>query len=629
MLRFSHLVLLGVALNLCACSAPPPPPPRAADPVAQSVRLGRIVEHYWDDSVALMPWYSLGGADLDTGAPPTEIIAPQSVADSLAVERRYLSEVLAIPREGLDAESKLTYDMFRRERALAIEGFTYPYELLPVDPYDGMPQRFALVASSAERLALSGAKDYERWRLLAASFVRWTNQAITNMRDGMRRGYTLPRVLVEKTLPQLAALGEDTQANTFYQSMRAGPDTTADAERARLSGALAAFVKEEVLPSYRALHDFMQNEYLPRSRNTVGLSALPLGDAWYAHLVRTTTDDTRSPAQLHALGLAEMDRVHQRVQSLLAEASFAGDAQSYLEHIRGDPRFSYKTAVDLLNAYQVVKSQVAAAAPALFASFPRAEFGIRGVEAYREAVAPAVSYRPRAPNGMIAAVLYVNTGALDTRPSILVPPQFLREAVPGHHYQLELQRERTDLPRFRRFGSAPAFVDGWGLYAATLGDELGLYHDPEVKFASLLAQLQCAAGLVIDTGLHAQGWTRQQAVEYLRAQVPIDAVGAEEVVDRAIAQPAHALACTVGFLKIQGLRMLAQQTLGARFDLRDFHTEVIKDGAMPLDALEAKIKSWVAAGAPANAATDGSNTGAPSVPAGGQAAGMPAPAKLN
>jgi uncharacterized protein (DUF885 family) len=630
MVRFSHLALLGVALSLCACSAPPsPPPPQATDRVSQSVRLGRIVERYWDENAALMPWYSWGGADLDTGAPPAEIIAPQSVADSLAVERRYLSEVLAIPREGLDPESKLTYDMFRQERALSIEGFTYPYELLPVDPYDGMPQRFALMASSAERLAVSGAKDYESWRLLATSFVRWTHQAITNMRDGMRRGYTLPRVLVEETLPQLAALGEDTQANTFYQSMRTGPDTTADAERTRLSGALAAFLKDEVLPSYRALHDFMQNEYLPRSRSTVGLSALPLGDAWYAHLARTTTGDTRSPLQLHALGLAEMERVHQRVQSLLAEASFAGDAQSYFEHVRSDPRFSYKTAVDLLNAYQVVKSQVAVAAPALFASFPRAEFGIRGVEAYREAVAPAVSYRPRAPNGMIAAILYVNTVALDTRPTILVPPQFLREAVPGHHYQLELQRERADLPRFRRFGSAPAFVEGWGLYAATLGDELGLYHDPEVKFGSLLGQLKCAAGLVIDTGLHAQGWTRQQAVEYLHAQVPIDEAGAEEVVDRAIAQPAHALACTVGYLKIQGLRMLAQQTLGARFDLRDFHTEVIKDGAMPLDALEAKIKSWMVAGAPTNVA-GGSTTGAPGVPAGGEAAaGMAAPAKLN
>ncbi|HWJ34956.1 MAG TPA: DUF885 domain-containing protein [Steroidobacteraceae bacterium] len=597
MIRFFHWVLPGLAtLCLCACGGPPPPPPRAADAGAQGGRLARIVERYWDENAALTPWYSWGGADMERGEPPAENIATQLLADSLALERRYLSEILSVPQAGLDAESKLTYDLFRRQRALAIEGFTYPYELLPVNPYDGMPQRFALMASAAERVALSSAKDYESWRLRSESFVRWTNQAIVNMRDGMRRGYTLPRVLVEKTLPQLAALGDDTQANMFYQSMRAAPGSTDDAGRTPLSGELTAFLKDKILPSYRVLHDFLQNEYLARARNSVGLSALPLGDAWYAYLVKRATDGTLTPAQLHALGLAEVERVHQRVQTLLAETPFPGNAQGFFAHVRSDPRFSYRSAAELLGAYRDVKLQVASTAPALFAAFPRSEFGIRSVEAYRDAAEPAASYRPRAPNGMIAAVLFVNTAALDTRPAILVASQFLREAVPGHHYQLELQRERADLPRFRRFGGAPAFVDGWGLYAATLGDELGLYPDPEAKFGPLIAQMNCAAGLVIDTGLHAQGWTRQQALEYLHAQVPGDDAAAEEVVDRAVALPADALACTVGFLKIQGLRSLAQQTLGARFDLRDFHTEVIKDGAIPLDALDAKIRQWVAAG---------------------------------
>jgi uncharacterized protein (DUF885 family) len=511
----------------------------------------------------------------------------------------------------------LTYDIFRQERATAIEGFTYPHELLPVGPYDTMPQRFALMASAAERVALSSAADYDNWRLRATSFVRWTNQAIANMRDGMRRGYTLPRVLVEKTLPQLAALGEDAPPNVFFQSMHTTSGTSGDPGQTRLADAMTSFIKEAILPSYRRLHDFLQNEYLPRARVTVGLSALPLGDAWYGHLVKRATGGTSTPAQLHALGLAEIERLHQRVQALLVEVPFPGNAQGFFERVHSDPRLSYKTGQELLRAYQDMKVQVGTSAPALFGSFPRAEFAIRSVEAFRATVAPAVSYRPRAPNGMIPATLYVDTAALDARSAALVPSQFLREAVPGHHYQLELQRERADLPRFRRFGGAPAFIEGWGLYAGTLGDELGLYRDPEVKFGALLAQMNCAAGLVIDTGLHALGWTRQQAIEYLHAQLPIEDAAADDAVDRALSRPAEALACTVGFLKIQGLRTLAQQTLGARFDLRGFHTEAIKDGAVPLEALEAKIKSWMEAGGPSTVVADGV-----------AAAGAPEPSKL-
>jgi len=206
MIRFSHAAWLGLAaLTLIACGAPPPP--RAAAAGAQAEPLGQIVERYWDENAALLPWYTWGGADLQLGALPAHNIAPQSLADSLAIERRFLAQVLAVPRATLNAETTLTFDVFRRERALAIEGFTYPLELLPVNPYDGMPLEFAQMAATAERLALSSAKDYENWRRFGLSFVRWTDQAVVNMRDGMRRGYTLPRVLVEKTLPQLAALG--------------------------------------------------------------------------------------------------------------------------------------------------------------------------------------------------------------------------------------------------------------------------------------------------------------------------------------------------------------------------------------------------------------------------------------
>jgi len=612
MLRFSNRTLLGLtatALLACGAKPPPAPPPRTAAPTPQAEQLELLVERYWAEAAALTPWYAWGGADLPFGETPAENIAPQSLADSLAIERRYLASVSAVSRSSLDAQSKLTYDIFARERSLAIEGFTYPLELMPINPYEGMPQAFALSASGAERLAISSAKEYEHWRVRAVRFVEWTNQAIDNMRAGLRRGYTVPRILIGEALPQLAALGEDAPTNVFYDALRPGSGGTAAAEEARLTAAVRTVLKENILPSYRALHDFLQREYLPRTRTSVAWSALPLGSAWYAYILRRTTGSAATQAELHALGVAEAERLQQRVRSLLSEASFPGDAQAFYERMRADPRFSHKDSAELLGAYQSLKVEVADAAPALFAAFPRAEFGIRGVEPYRQAVAPALSYLPRAPNGLTPAVLYVNTAERGARPALVLTSQYLREAVPGHHYQLELQRERVDLPRIRRFGGAPAFVEGWGLYAAALGEELKVYRDPEAKFGSLLGQLDCALGLVLDTGLHAQAWTRQQALDYLHAHVPIDDDEAVKTVDRIIALPGEAVACTVGYLKIQGLRTRAQQMLGVGFDARAFHTEIVKDGAMPLDVLDTKMNSWLAGGALAGVAAAGNPPG--------------------
>jgi uncharacterized protein (DUF885 family) len=391
------------------------------------------------------------------------------------------------------------------------------------------------------------------------------NQAVVNLRDGLRRGYTVPRVLVDKALPQLAVLGADTDQNPFYAAIQ--PAGT-DPERLRLTAAMRQEIKDQVLPAYRAMHDFLQRDYLPRSRTSVGLSMLPLGDAWYAYLAKRYTGGAQSPAQLHAQGVAEIERLRQRLQALLGETG----AQAFYDHMRSDPRFSYKSADELMTSYQELKVQVDAALPALFPVAPRGEFSIRRVEAYRAGTAPPLAYRPRAPNGLSAAVLYVNTARLEAHPAVPMTAEFLSQAEPGHHYQFELQRERADLPRLRRFA------------------------DTEAKFGAVLLQMNCAAGMVVDTGLHALGWSRGEAVDYVRAQVPTDEAAAADLVDRAIARPGAALACGAGYLKIQSLRQLAQQGLGSRFDLGAFHEQVLKDGAMPLSALEIKMKRWIDAG---------------------------------
>jgi uncharacterized protein (DUF885 family) len=560
MTRFSHSIALGLAfLELAACgAAPAPAPSQAASLAAPHDSLRRIVDRYWDEHV-----------------PPGNPLSPQYLADSLSLERRFLAELLAIPRAPLDADAGLTYDIFKRQREMDIEALTYPAELLPVNPFDGMPQRFARAAADTGQHPLKAAKDYENWLLRIDDYVGWSRQAIANMREGMRRGYTSPRVLMERLLPVLQGFGEDTSANVFYEPLRTMPPAIQEPERTRLTLSVTGAVKNKLLPAYRELHDFIQSEYLPRARVSVTLSALPLGSSWYLARVKRATSTQLTPNEIHGIGTAEVERIRARLLALPAGAPPVPKAE-------------------LLSAYQELKVQTLAAMPTLFAAVPRADFEIRAFGRFGEA-ATLLAYQPAAPDDGTPAILYVNTEPGAARPANVEIAAFLEEAIPGRHHQSALQHERVDLPKFRRFGSEPAFVDGWALYAASLGDELGLYRDEEARRGALLGQLKCAVALVVDTGLHAKDWTRTQAADYLRAQLGVNAADAELMTDRFVALPGDALACKMGELKFQALRTRAQQAQGTRFDIREFHAEILKDGAMPLDVLEAKMKPWMEA----------------------------------
>ena len=559
MTRFSFNVPLALAfLGLAACGkAPAPAPSQVTNAAAPHEDLNRIVDRYWDEHVR-----------------PGVSISPQFLADSLGLERRFLAEVLAVPRAPLDADAGLTYDIFKRQRELDIECLTYPSELLPVNPFDSMPQQFARTAVMLAQQPPMTAKEYEDWQRRIDDYVRWTRQAIANMREGVRRGYTSPQVLMQRMLPLLQVLGEDTSVNVFYVPLRTLPVTIKEPERTRLSTSLAGAVKGKLLPAYRELHDFIQSEYLPRARTSVELSALPLGDSWYATLARRATGTRLKPDEIHGIGLTEVDRIRARLLALPAGAPAAGPG-------------------DLLSAYQDLKLQTLAAMPKLFSALPPADFEIRAFGPMSEAAA-LLAYRA-APESGGPAILYVNTAPRLGRPAAMETAGFLDEAIPGRHYQSALQQGRHDLPKFRIFATEPAFVDGWALYAASLGEEMGLYRDDGARRGALLGQMKCAVALVVDTGLHAQGWTRTQAVAYLRAQLPMDDADANLMTDRFVALPGDALACKMGELKIRSLLTQAQKLLGSRFDIRAFHAEILKDGAMPLDILEAKMQRWMQA----------------------------------
>ena len=545
---FSSRVGCGIALfALAGCGAPPAPAPPAAKAPPPTGQLNRIVERYWDER-------------------PGEGISPQILADSLDVERRYLGELLGVSRDTLDAPARLTYDIFRRRREMSIEALTYPGELLPINPFGGMTQQIAAQAAELAQRHAASASEYESWLKRIDDYVRWTQQATANMRDGMRRGYTSPRSVIERMLPILERLGVDESANVFYAPLRSMPENIKDPERARLTGDLSRSVAEKLLPANRALHDFLQKEYLPRARTSLALSVLPLGREWYAFLVKKATGAALSPDEINRMGAAEVERL--------------GPAP---------PRDATAVAQSgLVNAYKELQVQVQAALPQAFAEIPKSDLEIQSAEWLPR---PAASlYYQGGPPG--AGILLVNIPRGEK--AALSIAGFLQLGLPGEYFQIALQGEQAELPRFRRFGSEPAFTQGWGLYAASLGETLGLYGDESAKLEAAAGERRCAVGLVVDTGLHAKGWTRGQAFDYLRTHLGVDDVDAQSLIDGYAASPAEALAC-VGAMTFRALRARAQQTLAARFDLRDFHSQILQGGAMPLDILEAKMKSWMEA----------------------------------
>ena len=531
-----------------ACHAPPAPPPApSADPAAPGVRVNSLVDRYWSEN------YARPGEAPD--------ISAQGLADSLASERRYLAEIAAVARASIvDANVRETYDIFLRDRQLAIEGLTYPAELSPVNPYDSEAQRFALAAVSGQVDASQKAAD---------AFARWSAQAIFNMRQGVRRGYTLPRSTVEQMLPWLASLASDSPANPLAKSP----------------------AKAKILPAYRALHDFFKQEYLPRTRTTVGLSALPLGESWYAYLVKREAGPEFSAKTLHELGVADLEKLRTRMTGLLATTAYASNLAGFLDSVRHEPGTAAAASEAQMTAYEDLKIQIVQTLPEVVAVMPTADFSIRPVDAYAQKFALPLSYWRASPGTSGAAIIYANTADVDAGPAIASAARFLSEALPGRHLQAALQDERPASSKYRRFLGNPVFIEGWKLYAVSLGEELNVYRDVGSRVGALLVEMECAATLIVDSGLHASNWSRQQAIDYLHAQSPIDDGRAAQLVDRSIAVPAYGLGCQAA-AKFHALRTQAEKFLGARFKLAEFNQALVEDGAIPLEILEVRMKNW-------------------------------------
>ena len=561
---------------------------QAAAAETASEALNRIVEEYYEEQLVLNPVMATFNGDHRYNDRFTVGISPQHREQSLAVEKKYLQAIETVDPNALVGQDRLTWEIFQRGRKDEIEGFKYPDHLIPVNQFFSVPNFAALMGSGNSAQPFKTVQDYDNWLKRVDGFALWVDQAIVNMKEGVAKGVVQPRPIMEKVLPQLTAhVVTDSSMSMFYMPIANMPAEFPAADRDRLAKAYGAAIRKTVVPAYKKLHDYIRDEYMPKTRQTIGLSALPNGEAWYAYNVAQSTSSTLSAKRIHEIGQQEVARISAEMDRVKAQID-AGTTQ-WPVALTGN--LGYDSADAMLEAYRQLRDRVHTAVPKLFHEFPKADYEIRAVEEFRQQSMAGAHYMPASPDGSRPGVFYVNTVGWDKKTRQNNETLFIHEAVPGHHFQISIQRELEQLPSFRRFGGYTAYSEGWGLYTETIGKELGMYQDPYMYLGSLESELFRAKRLVTDTGIHAMGWTREQAIEYLGGNV------AEA--ERYIVIPGQALAYKIGQLKISELRKRAEERLGARFDVRDFHTEILKDGALPLDVLEVKVDRWLEGGASA------------------------------
>jgi uncharacterized protein (DUF885 family) len=516
---------------------------------------------------------------------------------SLAAIRRRRDELAdrllvlrAIDRSRLNDADQLSYDVFARNARENVEGTRFPSELLAVTQREGPQYASGVIA----RMPTVTTADYAHIVARLAAIPQLIEQTLVLLDSGARVGVTPPRITLRSVPAQIEGLvTEAPMRSALLLPFTHMPSTIPSADRERLTAEALRQYTKQVRPAYRRLESYLVTSYIPRARTTLGWSSLPDGRAWYAYHVKVETTTGRTPREIHSIGLAEVRRIRAQMDSARRAAGFAGDLSSFVAMLRSDPRFFMKDSASLVSAYREIAQRIEPQLPRLFARLPRLPYEIATVPSYAAPSQPTAYYESGSPDAHRPGVFYINTYRLDTRPTWEMEVLTAHELVPGHHLQLALSQELENVPEFRRYGGYTAFTEGWALYAERLGGDLGLYRDPYSRFGQLSSEMWRAIRLVLDTGIHEMGWSRQQAIEYFRANSAKSDQEIAAEVDRYVVMPGQALAYKSGELAIVALRSEAERKLGHRFDVRAFHEAVLSQGALPLDVLEVRVHRWI------------------------------------
>ena len=603
-----HLMLGAATLALAACAAvdtPPPAPQAAAAATATAAvnpsdALKLLFAQSDEASLKRNPIQALYRGDARYADRLGEFITDEYFAAERTAAEADLAALARIDRAALTPDEQVSYDTFKWQRTLDLRGLQPDMLALtatrPIDHFNGLHTFYAELSSGEGVAPFKTVADYRAGLMRNVDFVRFVNASIGRMREGMASGVVQPKLVMTNVLEQLdAMIAEGVEGSAFYRPVTKFPADIPQAEQAKLRLAYGSAIRGDLLPALTELRDFIRDEYLPKARTSVGLGEMKGGPELYRYLVEQQTTTTMTPDEIHAIGLSEVARLQGEMEKVKAQVGFKGSLKQFFDHIRTDPKFKPKSREWLQSEYYAIGKRVDATVGKLFSTLPKSPLEIRPVPALTEKGAARGSYNSGTPDGSRPGVFYFNAYDLPSRTTPSMVTLYLHEGAPGHHFQISLAQENTALPNFQRFGGNGAYVEGWGLYSETLGKELGVLEDPYQYFGFLDSQLFRAIRLVVDTGIHTKGWTRDRSIQYILDNSSRGRANATAETERYIANPGQALSYMIGNLKITELRRRAEAALGPRFDPREFHAQVLMTGALPLSVLEAKIDNWISA----------------------------------
>ncbi|MFZ6646809.1 DUF885 domain-containing protein [Undibacterium sp. TJN25] len=593
------LSLLGAALLLAlsplshAGATPQLAPSMVATNAQAGKQLNALADYYYEQQARLEPFSATFNGDNRFDDRLSMTIAPKVRAKEIALYHDIARKLKAIPRQALNHTDAVSYDILTYEINTALKLEHFSDYLLPLNQMDSVPVTLANLAGGQSSQPLQTVAQYDIFLRRLTQLPAWIDQAMLNMHEGMRRGIVLPRALVTSAIPQFQKLVTATaEEHPYYQPIKDMPANFPEADKTRLTAAYRDAIHDKLIPSLRKLDQFLETDYLAASRQTSGLGALPNGAAWYKAYVQSQTTTTLEPEEIHAIGLREVARIQAEFAKLGPQLGYAGEPAGLPGWMAEQARYKpFTSEAEILDAYKALNARIKTKLPSLFNVIPKTPLDIRPEpEISRDTASD--HYAPPAADGSRPGIFWAVITDPKQYANTEMTTLFLHEGQPGHHFHLALMQE-MDIPKFRKFGGNNAFTEGWALYAETLGREMGLYEDPNAYEGHLTDELLRASRLVVDTGLHAKGWTREQTIQYLRATLGYSEADARNATERYMAWPGQALGYKIGSLKIMELRQRATAALGPKFKLSAFNDAILSDGTLPLALLEVKMDKWI------------------------------------
>ena len=587
-MKLSHLIsiilisaLVGIASNLSYSFL------TTERPSQDQIDFKNLLDEDWEHTLQENPYFASLLGDLRFNNKVSSNSSEKFKSDA-NYERAFLDKLDKIKLSNLNDSDQLNYRLIKTSMEVSLEGRNFPRYYMTLNQRGGVQDYY----SYGDRLNFSNKTDYEDWFERIKGFNENVKNSLKNNKEGLEMGYTQPKLVTRAVVSQIESLlASSMEDHPYYKIFLSANEIIGDEEASEIQSRVKDFIKNELNPSYRKLMTFLKNVYLPNSRNSVGISDVPDGKAWYEYLVKYHTTTDLTPDEIHEIGLKEVARIRSEMEDIIALVEWEGDFNSFLRFLRTDPQFYYETGEELLDAYRAMSKKIDAFMPSLFNKLPRAPYGVIPIPMESAPYTTTAYYN--APSKGRPGYYYANLYKPETRPKYEIPVLSVHEAVPGHHHQIALAQELENVPKFRNHLSFTSFVEGWGLYSEQLGENMGLYDDPYDKFGQLTYDMWRAIRLVVDTGMHYKGWSREEAVELFLQNTAKTPQDINNEVDRYIAWPGQALAYKIGQLKIMELRDKAKEELGEKFDLKDYHDFILSFGSIPMNILEEKVNEFI------------------------------------